>query len=105
MLTRSEASLPLPSHRSSSTSSVGLGWPRSEEQWPDQFEYFRQQKARIGMVVAGAEHIGCDVVVCLVAAVRGALPSGARCDSNGTAGFGVLQAEESLTSLHVAEGR
>lgn len=39
MLTQSEASLPLPSPHSSS---VGLGWPRSEE--PDQFEYFRQQK-------------------------------------------------------------
>lgn len=39
-------------------------------------------------------HIGGDVVVCLVAAVRGALPSGTRCDSNGTAGFGVLQAEK-----------
>lgn len=27
-----------------SASSVGLRWPRSEEQWPDQFECFRQQK-------------------------------------------------------------
>lgn len=99
MLTRSEASLPryhrtLPQHPQ-------LVWdgPRSEEQWPDQFEYFSSRNEDWYGGSRECGHIGCDVVVCLVAVARGSpCPQVPGVTVMAIAGFGGSCRQRSLIS-------